>query len=168
VSTIRSLPADHPARAAATLPRTVVDTTSSTAARTATAPAPSRGEADVDQMLCPALLAAMALLGKRWNGLVIQALGTGPQRFVDIRRGIPGISDAVLARRLGELQHCELIERVDGATRAPYRLTAKGRDLLPVLDALTAWAERWSVAEHLAAACVKDIAGDPVLQGARR
>ncbi|MCC2029675.1 helix-turn-helix transcriptional regulator [Microbacterium sp. YMB-B2] len=95
---------------------------------------------------CAAFLAAMAVIGKRWNGILIQGLGNGPRRFGELRDHAVGISDAVLARRLDELLGCELIARVeptDGGARHVYALTEKGRALLPSLDGLTAWSTQW-------------------------
>ena len=101
-------------------------------------------------LLCPSFLAAMGVLGKRWNALVIQAIGRGASRFVDVRDAVEGISDAVLARRLGELREWDLVERCFAdrgqgveAGYAHYRLTDRGQALLPALDQLTDWAERW-------------------------
>ncbi len=99
-----------------------------------------------DEALCPSFLAAMDILGKRWNGALIQVLRGGALRFVELKAVVPGISDAVLTTRLGELARCELVERAPtatGSTRGVYALTEKGRALLPVLDDLTAWRERW-------------------------
>ncbi|WP_159500796.1 helix-turn-helix domain-containing protein [Microbacterium sp. 18062] len=103
-----------------------------------------------DAALCPSFLAAMDILGKRWNGALIQVLRGGALRFVDLKSTVPGISDAVLTTRLGELLRCGLVERVlpgTGSTRGVYALTEKGRALLPVLDDLTAWSERWVPAD---------------------
>ncbi len=96
--------------------------------------------------LCPSFIAAMDILGKRWNGALIQVLRDGALRFVELRCAVPGISDAVLTTRLGELLRCELVERIipdAGSTRGVYLLTEKGQALLPILDDLTAWSERW-------------------------
>lgn len=95
-----------------------------------------------EEFLCPSLLAAMGMLGKRWNGLIVQAIGRGAHHFADIRRAVSGISDAVLARRLVELQEWGLVESASDS-RGAYTLTERGADLVPVLDSLTSWAERW-------------------------
>ncbi len=99
-----------------------------------------------DGSLCPSFLAAMEVLGKRWNGVLIQVLRDRELRFVDLKSAVPDISDAVLTTRLAELLRCELIERrtsVPGSSRGIYALTEKGLALLPVLDDLTTWSERW-------------------------
>jgi len=88
----------------------------------------------------------MELIGARWNGQILRALFNGKQRFCDIRAAVPGISDTMLAHRLRELEERGLVGRWVTAgppTRVDYRPTQMGRDLQPVLDAISAWAQRW-------------------------
>ena len=51
----------------------------------------------------PRLSTAFGLLGKRWNGIILGALRTGPAGFAEIRRAIGSITDSMLSDRLGEL-----------------------------------------------------------------
>lgn len=91
---------------------------------------------------CPSFVAAMEIVGRRWNGLMVQALGAGCASFSEIARHIDGVSDQVLARRLRELEGDGLIVRTVSDARPPqvrYALTETGRALLPVLTALTQW-----------------------------
>jgi len=89
-----------------------------------------------------ALVAAFAVLGKRWNGVLLGALETGSASFSELRRSLGGISDTVLSDRLTELTHCELISReVDGGppVAVRYRLTDRGQALMPALNKLIGW-----------------------------
>ena len=89
---------------------------------------------------------AIELVGKRWSGAVVRALLPGQARFNQLLGGIPGISDRVLTERLRELEQAGLVERlVDPGppVRVSYRLTASGRALEPVVQAVTAWADSW-------------------------
>jgi DNA-binding HxlR family transcriptional regulator len=89
---------------------------------------------------------AIELIGKRWTGAVVRALMTGPVRFNQLLTGIPGISDRVLTERLRELETEGIVERlVDPGppVRVSYQLTARGRDLRPVMAAVDAWAAAW-------------------------
>lgn len=91
-----------------------------------------------------ALAKAFGFLGKRWNGIILATLMSGPSGFSDLRRAVAGISDSVLSERLGELSRAGLVERnVDDGPpiSVEYRLTDPGRALLPALDELTVWAE---------------------------
>ena len=98
-----------------------------------------------DPRACDAALArAFGFLGKRWNGVILATLLTGPASFSELKRAVHGISDSVLSDRLTELGRAGLVERcVDGGPpiAVSYGLTPAGQALLPVLRGLTAWAE---------------------------
>jgi DNA-binding HxlR family transcriptional regulator len=86
---------------------------------------------------------AFTILGKRWNGMIIDALGGGPTTFTGLSRTVTGISDAVLADRLSELAEALLVTRtVDPGppVAVTYALTTAGERLLPVLQQLGDWA----------------------------
>ena len=90
-----------------------------------------------------ALTAVFAVLGKRWNGVLLGTLADGPAGFVELRRAVGGISDSVLSDRLAELMRSGLVQREvqEGPPLSTtYRLTQAGDDLVPALDALTSWA----------------------------
>ncbi|MFF2051122.1 winged helix-turn-helix transcriptional regulator [Leifsonia sp. NPDC058194] len=93
---------------------------------------------------------AFSILGKRWNGMIIDALGGGPTTFTGLSRTVTGISDAVLADRLAELAEAQLVTRtVDPGppVAVTYALTPGGEKLLPVLGQLGAWASANLVAD---------------------
>ena len=50
-----------------------------------------------------ALHRVFRLLGKRWTGLLLAALMSGPGYFTELRRAVPGISERMLSDRLTEL-----------------------------------------------------------------
>lgn len=90
-----------------------------------------------------ALTHAFALLGKRWNGVLLGSLVSGPAGFAELRRATGGISDSVLSERLGELVAAELVTRVVDAgppVAVRYELAPAGQALAPVLADLGAWA----------------------------
>ncbi len=95
---------------------------------------------------CPSFHQTVELLGRRWNGVILQALMTHTERFGEIRAAIPGLSDRLLTERLRELEREGLLSRIcSGASSVPrYVLTAKGQALAPVVDAISAWAADWS------------------------
>lgn len=98
--------------------------------------------------MCPRYEHAIQLLGKRWTGLILDALMGGPRRFCELTASVEGLSDRVLSDRLRELELEDVIERVvypQIPVRVEYRLTEKGHDLKPVVDAIHTWAERWIV-----------------------
>jgi DNA-binding HxlR family transcriptional regulator len=86
---------------------------------------------------------AFSILGKRWNGMIMDALSGGPLSFVALRRTVTGISDAVLSDRLSELSEAVLVTRdVDPGppVAVAYALTPQGERLIPVLQQLGDWA----------------------------
>lgn len=99
-----------------------------------------------DGRICDAAVTlAFSILGKRWNGMIVDALGGGPLSFVLLRRAVAGISDAVLSDRLSELVEAGLITRTVDAgppVSVGYALTPSGQELLPVLAQLGDWASR--------------------------
>jgi DNA-binding HxlR family transcriptional regulator len=91
-----------------------------------------------------ALARAFRLLGKRWTGVVLGTLSGGPTGFRALARSVEGISDSVLADRLGELTKARLVVRTvaEGPpVSVAYELTDAGRALLPALEQISRWAE---------------------------
>ncbi len=98
------------------------------------------------KQLCKRYEQAIQLLGKRWTGLILDTMLEGPQRFCEMTAIVEGLSDRVLSDRLRELESEGVVERVvypQIPVRVEYRLTAKGRDLRPVVQAIHQWAEEW-------------------------
>jgi DNA-binding HxlR family transcriptional regulator len=90
-----------------------------------------------------ALSRAFEFLGKRWNGVILGTLLSGPAGFSELKRAVTGISDSVLSERLAGLTKANLLERLvdEGPPIAvSYRLTPAGQALLPALNELTTWA----------------------------
>ncbi|PRO65375.1 winged helix-turn-helix transcriptional regulator [Alkalicoccus urumqiensis] len=96
--------------------------------------------------MCPKFESAFQLLGKRWNGLIIRVLLSGPSRFKDISANIPSMSDKMLVDRLKQLEEMGVVERhvyPETPVRIEYELSKKGRALEPALDEIQSWAEQW-------------------------
>ena len=91
---------------------------------------------------------AVEQLGDRWSLVIVrELLMHGSRTFSDLLAGASGISRSVLASRLRKLRDLGLVERVRpaGDDHAPehYEITYSGRELLPVLEALRGWSERF-------------------------
>lgn len=103
-------------------------------------------ESNVDFELCPKFEKTFSILGKKWNGLIIDVLlEDGPQRFKNLARRIPKCSDRVLVVRLKELEENGIVSRVTHCDSAliEYRLTTKGQDLRQVMDTVHNWSDKW-------------------------
>lgn len=108
------------------------------------------------------------VIGDRWSVLILRDAFYGVRRFEDFVDDL-GIARNVLTGRLNRLVEHEVMERrpyQQRPTRHEYRLTARGRELLPVLLALMRWGDRWTTdgdppvrIEHRS--CGHDV--DPVL-----
>jgi DNA-binding HxlR family transcriptional regulator len=85
-------------------------------------------------------------VGDKWSLLVIAVLETGPLRYTDLQREIPGVSQRMLTLTLRQLQQDGLLARAAYAEvppRVEYSLTPLGRGLHEIVTSLIGWA-----AEH--------------------
>ncbi|GAA4320606.1 helix-turn-helix domain-containing protein [Streptomyces venetus] len=87
---------------------------------------------------------ALDLVGDRWTLLIVRELLAGPRRYTDLHADLPGVSTDVLASRLKDMERDGLATRrrlpPPGAAYV-YEVTPRGRELLPVLQALGAWGQ---------------------------
>lgn len=98
---------------------------------------------------CPRYERTMAILGKKWNCLILRCLLSQPRRFTDISGYVTGLSDRLLSQRLQELEEAGIVQRRVYAQRpvvVEYAMTAKGEALRGVVEAIQHWADRW---EHI-------------------
>jgi DNA-binding HxlR family transcriptional regulator len=91
---------------------------------------------------CP-LARALDVVGDRWSLLIVRELLLSERaRYTDLRNGLPGIATNLLADRLRELEEAGIIRSEVApppvATKL-FELTARGRELEPVLYALGRW-----------------------------
>ena len=94
---------------------------------------------------CPVALGA-EIFAERWTPLIVRELLHGGCSFSDLHRGVPRISRNLLTQRLESLRQSGIVEQVqaDGERRHFYRLTAAGRELAPVIEALGTWGYNWA------------------------
>lgn len=85
------------------------------------------------------------ILGDPWSILVLREVFFGNGRF-DAMKDRLEVADSVLTKRLAGLVESGLLEKKayddGGRTRREYVLTPMGEDALPVLNAVTIWAEK--------------------------
>ena len=83
-------------------------------------------------------------LGDKWVSLVLKELAAGPRRHGELARSIAGASQKMLTQTLRTLERDGLISRTVTAGVPPqvdYALTQLGLSLMPVMNAVTVWAE---------------------------
>src|SRR4051794_24067655 len=90
---------------------------------------------------------ALEVVGERWSLLIIRnALFAGSTRYSDFQRSL-GIASNILRDRLDAFVDAGIMRRhrySDQPELYEYLLTEKGRDVAPVLIALTEWGDRWA------------------------
>ncbi|TML52201.1 MAG: helix-turn-helix transcriptional regulator [Actinobacteria bacterium] len=98
---------------------------------------------DYEGQVC-SIARSLELVGDRWTLLIVRDLILGLSRFDEFVESL-GIASNVLTDRLNRLVEEEIAERIpysERPDRFEYRLTAKGRELGPVLLALMQWGDR--------------------------
>jgi DNA-binding HxlR family transcriptional regulator len=98
------------------------------------------------QHFCP-IAQTLERLGDRWSFLIVRDLMHGPLRFTDLQRYLAGITPKRLTVQLRALESEGIVEREreEGRREVWYRLTVKGKDLVPVIKALALWGMEYSM-----------------------
>jgi DNA-binding HxlR family transcriptional regulator len=89
---------------------------------------------------------ALDLVGDKWTLLIVRDLASGPLRFVELQRRLPGISTEQLRSRLNRMVADGMLTRRrfrEVPPRVEYELTERARDLMPVIGALALWGYEW-------------------------
>ena len=86
------------------------------------------------------------LVGGKWTLLLVRDLAAGHTRFCELERSLAGISPRTLSLRLRALEEDGIVERhtyPEVPPRVEYSLTAKGLDLLPIIESMRQYGRRW-------------------------
>lgn len=95
--------------------------------------------------MCPVCRTAEVISGK-WTLLVIRDLAGDSRRFCELERSLEGISPRTLSLRLRTLEDAGIVERQtfpEVPPRVTYALTDKGRDLVPLIEDMRRYGNRW-------------------------
>jgi DNA-binding HxlR family transcriptional regulator len=116
-----------------------------------------------DSQVCSAAR-ALELVGERWSLLIIRdALFAGASRFNDFLK--LGVATNILKNRLDGFVEAGIMER-RSYSRNPdhheYLLTDKGRELAPIIVALTQWGDRWAAPDGPPILYVHSVCGGPI------
>ncbi|WP_425296705.1 winged helix-turn-helix transcriptional regulator [Nocardia abscessus] len=99
---------------------------------------------DTDHDVC-GMTVAIDVVGGKWKMHLMWVLGTGPQRFGQIRRLLDGVSEKVLAENLRQLESSGVVHREvypEVPPRVEYSLTPLGEELAVALRPLEEWGDR--------------------------
>jgi DNA-binding HxlR family transcriptional regulator len=100
----------------------------------------------VEQIGC--VKAATHILGDKWTPLLLRYfINEDEVRFCQLQDLVGGINPRTLSARLIHLEDTGIIQKVikDPASHCTYQLTKKGNDLLPILQDMHAWGEKYSI-----------------------
>ncbi|MGI8477759.1 MAG: winged helix-turn-helix transcriptional regulator [Thermomicrobiales bacterium] len=98
---------------------------------------------------CPVARTAQ-LIGNKWTPLIVRDLADGQRRFSELERSLTGISPKTLSERLKRLEEAQVVVRrcfAEVPPRVEYALTGKGFALLPVIEQMRAFGDRWLPAD---------------------
>lgn len=97
--------------------------------------------------VCPYLEETFKILGRSWNGLIINYLSRCPEHqahFTEMKRDLKTITPRSLSLKLTELSDWGLLTK-DIVSTDPvtivYKLTDKGISLAQALEPIEAWAQ---------------------------
>ena len=101
------------------------------------------GRADAAATAACPITEVVDIVFSRWTTPILWTLHErGRQRFVELERGIGGITPKVLTQRLRQLERDGLVTRTyhpEVPPRVEYEITDLGRSLAPVFAALASW-----------------------------
>ncbi|MDE1176842.1 MAG: helix-turn-helix domain-containing protein [Edaphobacter sp.] len=94
--------------------------------------------------VCP-MARSLDIVGQWWSLLILRDATLGVKRFSEFERRL-GMAKNILSSRLRMLVEAGVLQLVpasDGSAYSEYELTARGKDLLPVMVALRQWGEKY-------------------------
>lgn len=100
---------------------------------------------DLSQMEC-SVARTLDVIGDRWSLLILRDAFYGVRRFDDFQTDL-GVARNILTERLNRMVEQEIMTKEpyqERPIRFEYRLTEKGRDLLPVMLSMMRWGDKWA------------------------
>lgn len=100
--------------------------------------------ATTERSYCP-VYDSIELLQEKWVLHIVRALLAGPHGFNELGRAVGGANTTTLSQRLEHLERVGLVDKTVESTMPPrtrYELTAAGRELQAIIDAIDTWARR--------------------------
>jgi DNA-binding HxlR family transcriptional regulator len=96
-----------------------------------------------EQVYCPVSL-TLNVIGGKWKPAILWHLSEGYQRFGELKRRIPNITQKMLTQQLRELEQDGVVSRkvfAEVPPRVEYSLTVYGKTLEPILRQMCRWGE---------------------------
>lgn len=94
-----------------------------------------------------AMTNTLDIIGGKWKLILLNRIREEcPMRFGVLRKKLPHITQATLTTQLKELEQDGILLRTayaESPPRVEYKLTALGKTLIPVMDALCDWGQTY-------------------------
>jgi DNA-binding HxlR family transcriptional regulator len=92
---------------------------------------------------------ALGILVGKWKPIILlHLMKNGTQRFSELKRSMPRITQKMLTNQLRELEDEDIIHRVvypQVPPKVEYSITDYGRSLEPILEAMHEWGTKHTV-----------------------
>jgi DNA-binding HxlR family transcriptional regulator len=89
-----------------------------------------------------AMEAALSIISGKWKLTILNRLLNGPQRYSDIKKMIPAITEKMLTQQLREMEEDGIIKRKIYPVVPPkveYSFTERGEELTGIFKSLSIW-----------------------------
>lgn len=86
--------------------------------------------------------AALSIISGKWKLTILNRLLDGPQRYSDIKKMIPAITEKMLTQQLREMEEDGIIKRKIYPVVPPkveYSFTERGEELTGIFHSLSIW-----------------------------
>lgn len=90
---------------------------------------------------CP-VATCVNLIGNKWKLLILRNLLVGPSRFMELKKGIIGISQKVLTDNLRAMEEDGIVIRTvypEIPPKVEYKLSELGETLRPIIKDMEKW-----------------------------
>lgn len=94
-----------------------------------------------DLPVCP-VATTVGLIGNKWKLFIMRNLLTGTQRFGELNKSIPGVSQKVLTENLRSMEADSIVIRTvypEVPPRVEYKLSELGESMRPIIFAMESW-----------------------------
>ncbi len=99
---------------------------------------------------CPVDL-TLQIVGGRWKGIIIWNLRDGKKRFGELKKILVTINDKMLSQVLKELEEQGVVNRKVFEIVPPkveYSLTKEGKKILPIMQAMSDYGEKFEIVNN--------------------
>ena len=101
---------------------------------------------------CPVQV-TLSLIDNKWKMLILgEILFEGTQRFSELRKALPTISQKVLTQNLRDMEADGLVMRkvfAEVPPRVEYSITDLGSSLRPIIDSMMKWGEEYKLKHEI-------------------